>query len=61
MLRRKDMVSETDKLLQLANEGNSKADQSGQEKPSVAELRKVELIEKLAKSVRNRLKAMGNS
>lgn len=55
------MASETDKLLQLANEVNSKTDQSGEEKPSVAGLRKVELIEKLAKSVRNRMKATGNN
>jgi hypothetical protein len=45
----------------LAKKVNSKTDQNGQEKPSVAELRKVELIEKLVKSVGNRMKAMGNN
>jgi hypothetical protein len=59
--RRKERASETDKLLQLANEVNSKTDQSSQENPSVAELRKVALIEKLAKGVRNRMMAMGNN
>ena len=55
--RQKDMTSDTAKLVLLAIELKAETDRSSKEKLSVAELRQAELIEKLAKSVRTKMKA----
>ena len=53
--RQKRLVADTDKLLQLAQQLNDEMDQKGTS--SIAMQKKVEEIEKLAKSVRERMKA----
>jgi hypothetical protein len=59
--RQKDMTSDTVKLLQLASELKSDTDKSEKEKLSMVEVRKAEMIEKLAKSVHDKMKAtVGN-
>jgi len=59
--RQKDMASDTVKLLQLANELKSDTDKSEKDKISMLEVRKAEMIEKLAKAVRDKMKAtVGN-
>jgi hypothetical protein len=59
--RQKDMTSDTVKLLQLASELKSDTDKSEKDKLSMLEVRKAEMIEKLAKSVREKMKAtVGN-
>jgi len=55
--RQKEMTSDTAKLLQLANELKSDTDKSEKDKLSMIEVRKAEMIEKLAKSVRDKMKA----
>jgi hypothetical protein len=61
LLRQKEMTSDTAKLVVLAIQVKAETDQTSREKLSVAELRKVELIEKLAKSVHDKMKAtVGN-
>jgi hypothetical protein len=56
-LRHKEMTADTAKLIILAIQLKAETDQTSKEKLSVAELRKVELIEKLAKSVHDKMKA----
>jgi hypothetical protein len=59
--RQKEMTSDTEKLLQLANELKSDTNKSEKDKLSMIEIRKAEMIEKLAKSVRDKMKAtVGN-
>jgi hypothetical protein len=61
LLRQKEMTDETAKLVKLANEVKLETGQSIRDSLTVVELRKVELIEKLAKSVREKMKAsIGN-
>ena len=61
LLRQKEMTDETARLVRLANEVKAETDKSATDSLSVVELRKVELIEKLAKSVREKMKAtVGN-
>jgi hypothetical protein len=60
LMRQKDMVSDTAKLVVLAIQLKAETDQSSKEKLSVVELRKAELIEKLAKSVRTKMKGWGD-
>jgi hypothetical protein len=55
--RQKEMKSETAELVKLAIELSAETDQASKEKLSVVELRKAELIEKLAKNVGNKMKA----
>ena len=55
--RQKEMRSETVELVKLAIELSAETDQASKEKLSVVELRKAELIEKLAKNVGNKMKA----
>jgi hypothetical protein len=59
--RQKDMTSDTAKLLELANQLKNETDRSEKDKLSITEVRKAEMIEKLAKSVREKMKAtVGN-
>jgi hypothetical protein len=61
LLRQKEMTDETAKLVKLANEVKLETGQGTGDSLTVVELRKVELIEKLAKSVREKMKAtVGN-
>ena len=61
VLRQKEMTDETARLVRLANEVKAETDKSTTDSLSVVELRKVELIAKLAKSVREKMKAtVGN-
>jgi hypothetical protein len=61
LLRQKEMTSDTEKLVLLAIQLKAETDQSSSDKLSVVELRKAELIEKLAKSIREKMKAtVGN-
>jgi len=53
--RHKDMTSETAKLIVLAIQLKAETDLGSKEKVSVIDLRKAELIEKLAKSVRSKM------
>ncbi len=57
LVRQKEMTTETVKLLQLAHELKAETDKSENDKLSMLEVRKAELIEKLAKSVRDKMKA----
>jgi hypothetical protein len=57
LLRQKEMTDETARLVRLANEVKSETGQGTTDSLTVVELRKVELIEKLAKSVREKMKA----
>ncbi len=57
LLRQKEMTADTQKLVILAIQLKAVTDQTSREKLSVAELRKAELIEKLAKSVHDKMKA----
>lgn len=54
--RQKDLTQETKELVVLAIHLKAETDQSGKDKVSVVELRQVELIEKLAKNVGERMK-----
>ena len=56
-----DRSCEFRKGAKLCSRVNSKTEQSGREKPTVAELREVKLNEELAKSLPNRMKANGNN
>jgi len=53
--RHKDMTLETAKLIVLAIQLKAETDIDSKEKVSVVDLRKAELIEKLAKSVRSKM------
>jgi len=53
--RQKDMTLETAELLKLASELKAETDHSSRNQLSVVELRKAELIEKLAKNVRSKM------
>jgi len=55
MQRQKKMVSEADKLLALARELNSEIETANSNSMSTDQMRKVEEIEKLAKSVKTRM------
>lgn len=57
LLRQKEMTDETARLVRLANEVKAETGQGTANSLTVVELRKVELIEKLAKSVREKMKA----
>jgi len=57
LLRQKEMTEDTAKLVQLANEVKAETGQTGSDALSVVELRKVELIEKLAKAVHDKMQA----
>jgi len=61
LLRQKEMTDETARLVRLANEVKAETGQGTANSLTVVELRKVELIAKLAKSVREKMKAtVGN-
>jgi DNA topoisomerase VI subunit B len=61
VLRQKEMTSDTAKLVALANEVKTETEKNGKDTLSVLELRKVEQIEKLAHTVREKMKAsVGN-
>ena len=61
LLRQKEMTDETARLVRLANEVKAETGPGASNSLTVVELRKVELIEKLAKSVREKMKAtVGN-
>jgi len=61
VLRQKEMSSDTDKLVILAIQLKAETDATSREKLTMIDLRKVEAIEKLAKSVRDKMKAtVGN-
>jgi hypothetical protein len=55
--RQKQMTDETAKLLQLAGELKAETVKSDKDTVSILEVRKAELIEKLARSVRDQMKA----
>ena len=55
--RQKQLVADTNKLLQLAQELKTEVDRSNKETLSVAVVKKAEEIEKLAKSVKDKMKA----
>jgi hypothetical protein len=60
-LRQKEMNADTSKLVILAIQLKAETEVASKEKLSMADLRKVEAIEKLAKSVRDKMKAtIGN-
>jgi hypothetical protein len=60
-LRQKEMSSDTDKLIILAIQLKAETDATSREKLTMIDLRKVEAIEKLAKNVRDKMKAtVGN-
>jgi hypothetical protein len=55
------MSSDTDKLIILAIQLKAETDATSREKLTMIDLRKVEAIEKLAKNVRDKMKAtVGN-
>ncbi len=61
LLRQKEMTEETARLVRLANEVKAETGKGTADSLTVVELRKVELIAKLAKSVRDKMKAtVGN-
>jgi hypothetical protein len=61
VLRQKEMAADTAKLVILAIEIKAETDATSREKLSVMDLHKVEAIEKLAKGVRDKMKAtVGN-
>ena len=55
--RQKQLVADTNKLLQLSQELKSEVDKSSKDTLSVAVVKKAEEIEKLARSVKDRMKA----
>ena len=55
--RQKRLVADTDKLLQLAQELKVEVGKSNKDMLSVTVIKKAEEIEKLAKSVKERMKA----
>jgi hypothetical protein len=55
--RQKDMTLDTEKLVLLAIKLKAETDRTSKDKLSVTELRQAELIEKLAKSVGNKMRA----
>jgi hypothetical protein len=60
-LRHKEMASDAARLVQLANELKAQADKGGKETRSAESVQKAQLIEKLAKSVREKMTAtVGN-
>lgn len=56
-LRQKRLVSDTDKLLQLATELKAEVEKPGKDASSGRAITKADQIEKLAKSVREKMKA----
>lgn len=54
--RQKEMTSDTEKLLQLANEVKADTSKTARDQLSMIEVRKVEQIEKLAHAVREKMK-----
>ena len=54
--RQKQLVQDTDKLLQLATQLKTEVDKTNQDVLSVEVIKKAEEIEKLAKSVKNQMK-----
>jgi hypothetical protein len=58
--RQKQMLSDSAKLLKLATELKSDVDKSGKETLSLDDLRKAEQIEKLARSVREKMRSANN-
>ncbi|HZU10384.1 MAG TPA: hypothetical protein VFA02_10835 [Pseudacidobacterium sp.] len=57
--RQQDIVNDTNKLLQLAQQLKTEVDKSNQDQLSLSVIKKAEEIEKLAKSVKEKMK--GNS
>jgi hypothetical protein len=57
VMRQKEMTSDTEKLLQLANEVKADTNRTTRDQLSMIEVRKVEMIEKLAHAVREKMKA----
>ena len=55
--RHKQLASDSVKLLALATELKAEVDQAGNADPTPDQLRKAEQIEKLARSVRDKMKA----
>jgi hypothetical protein len=55
--RQKQLVTDTDKLLELATELKTEVGKTDKDTLSVTVIRKTEQIEKLAKSVREKMKA----
>jgi hypothetical protein len=55
--RQKEMTSDTEKLVALANQVKAKMDKSAQDALSMESVRQVEQIEKLAHSVRDKMRA----
>lgn len=55
--RQKEMTSDTARLLELANQLKTETSQGTPDAPSIVELRQAELIEKLAHSIQNKMKA----
>lgn len=61
LLRQKQMTDDTQKLVILAIQLKAETDKTSREKLSVAQLRRAELIEKLARNVSEKMKAtVGN-
>jgi hypothetical protein len=54
--RQKKMIADTDKIVQLAEELKAKVDSGNKDTLSVAEAKKIEAIEKLARSVKDRMR-----
>lgn len=54
--RQKDLKRDTDRLLQLATELKTQVDQSNEHVLSLTVIKKAEEIEKLARSVKNKMK-----
>jgi hypothetical protein len=55
--RQKEMTSDTAKLLELANQLKSQADKGTPDALSILEVRKAELIEKLARNIQGKMRA----
>jgi len=55
--RHKEMTTDTEKLLSLANQLKSETDRNSKDALSVEAIRQAEQIEKLAKSVREKMRA----
>jgi hypothetical protein len=55
--RQKEMTSETAKLVELAHELKTDTDKGTPEALSILEIRRAELIEKLAHNIQNKMKA----
>jgi hypothetical protein len=59
--RQKEMTSDTARLIALANELKSETDKGTPDTLSMVEIRKVELIEKLAHRIQDKMRASGSN